>query len=202
MDGRRCCTAVTPDSIRPTRIGRRLQRHESCSKLVRIRTPGFLWHGLVPPFTALTGAFGGGEADQAPHPDANELARLLLEAGADPNDGQSLYNNGLAGTAHDDMSHLQLLVEFGLGTPTRGPWYQRFGARLTPPADLLDDELEVAAHRGLPNRMRFLAELGLELDRPVGRSSMTPWQLADAGGHAAVIDVLTEAGVRRAGPGA
>ena len=157
---------------------------------------GFLWHGLVPPFTALTGAFGRGEADQAPHHDAIELARLLLAAGADPNDGQALYNNGLAGTAHDDVSHLQLLVEFGLGTPTDGPWYRRFGSQLTPPAALLDDELEVAAHRGLPNRMRFLAELGLDLNRPVGRSRQTPWQLANASGHTAVIDVLIQADVQ------
>ena len=157
---------------------------------------GFLWHGLVPPFTALTGAFGRGESDQAPHHDAIELARLLLEAGADPNDGQALYNNGLAGAARDDADHLQLLVEFGLGTPTDGPWYRRFGTRLTPPADLLGDELEVAALRGLPNRMQFLADLGLDLSRPVGRSRNTPWQLASAGGHTAVIDVLTRAGVQ------
>ena len=162
---------------------------------------GFLWHGLVPPFTALTGAFGGGEADQAPHHDAIELARLLLEVGADPNDGQALYNNGLAGTAHDDVSHLQLLVEFGLGTPSTGPWYRRFGSQLTPPEALLDDELEVAAHRGLPNRMRFLAELGLDLNRPVGRSRRTPWQLAKLGGHTAVLDVLTRAGVHGSRPG-
>ena len=157
---------------------------------------GFLWHGLVPPFTALTGAFGRGEGEQARHREAVELARLLLEAGADPNDGQALYNNGLAGTAHDDPTHLQLLVDFGLGSAKDGPWYRRFGSQLTAPTELLDDELEVAAHRGLPNRMRFLAELGLDLDRPVGRSRRTPWELAIAGGHTDVIDVLTQAGAR------
>lgn len=162
---------------------------------------GFLWHGLVPPFTALTGAFGRGEADQAPHHTAIELARLLLEAGADPNDGQALYNNGLAGTALDDAFHLQLLVEFGLGTPTDGPGCIRFGTRLTAPDQLLDDELEVGAHRGLPNRMRFLAELGVDLNLPVGRSRQNPWQLANAAGHTAVIDVPTQAGVQGRRPG-
>ena len=55
---------------------------------------GFLWKGSAPPFTCLTGAFGGGEdrANQPPHQHALTLARLLLEAGADPNDGQTLYN--------------------------------------------------------------------------------------------------------------
>lgn len=156
---------------------------------------GFLWRGCVPPFTALTGAFGRGEADQPPHPAATDLARALLEVGADPNDGQTLYNNGLAGTAHDDPTHIELLVEFGLGTTTNGPWYQRFGNRLTEPVELLYDELEVAAHRGLPKRMRHLVTLGLDLDRPVGRSKRTPWHLATDDGHRDVLAVLAEAGV-------
>ncbi len=154
---------------------------------------GFLWRGLVPPFTALTGAFGHGEADQSPHPDAFALARALLAAGADPNDGQTLYNNGLAGSGHDDSTHLQLLVEFGLGADAAGPWYQRFGPKLTAPAELLFDELETAAHRGLPNRMRYLVSLGLDLDRPVGRSRQTPRQLAERKGHLEVLAVLDDA---------
>lgn len=156
---------------------------------------GFLWRGLVPPFTALTGAIGGGERDQSPHDDAAAFARLLLEKGADPNDGQALYNNGLAGTAHDDPSHLELLVEFGLGRDLAGPWYERFGDRLTAPAELLYDELEVAAHRGLPKRMKFLVGLGLDLTRGVGRSGKTAVHLASRKGHQDVLAVLAEAGV-------
>ena len=155
---------------------------------------GFLWRGLVPPFTALTGAFGWGECDQPAHRDRLELARILLEAGADPNDGQALYNNGLAGSARDDHSHLELLVDFGLGTDQGGPWYERFGSRLTSPDNLLYDELEVAAHRGLPGRMRFLVGLGLDLQRGVGRSNLTPMALATAKGHEEIIGILAAAG--------
>lgn len=156
---------------------------------------GFLWRGLVPPFTALTGAFGGGERDQPPHPAGLALARLLLEAGADPNDGQALYNNGLAGTARDDATHLELLIEYGLGSDQNGPWYQRLGQRLTAPIELLYDELEVAAHRGLVKRMQFLVGLGLDLERGVGRSGQTPAHLARQKGHADVLEVLAAAGV-------
>ncbi len=156
---------------------------------------GFLWRGLVPPFTALTGALGGGELDQPRHRDGLALARLLLEAGADPNDGQALYNNGLAGSPIDDVDHLELLTEFGLGAAADGPWYRRFGSRLTPPAELLTDELEIAATRGLPRRMRFLLDHGLDADRPVGRSGQRPADLASHGGHTEVLAVLAEVGI-------
>ena len=65
---------------------------------------GYLWHGLIPPFTALTGALGSGEGDQPEHPHAFALASLLLDAGADANDGQALYNR-----------------QFGSGRPPPGP---------------------------------------------------------------------------------
>lgn len=156
---------------------------------------GFLWRGLVPPFTALTGAFGGGERDQPPHPAADALARLLLEHGADPNDGQALYNNGLAGSPRDDTAHLELLLEFGLGTDRGGPWYEHLGTQLTPPQELLYDELEVAAHRGLVRRMEFLTGLGLDLTRPVGRSQLPPATIAAQRGHDGVLAVLAEVGI-------
>jgi ankyrin repeat protein len=46
-------------------------------------------------FTALTGVIGEGEAGQSPHPLAEDLARLLASRGADPLDGQALYNTSL-----------------------------------------------------------------------------------------------------------
>ena len=58
---------------------------------------GYLWEGLVPPFTALTGALGGGGTIPK-HPEELALARVLLQAGADANDGQALYNRAGART--------------------------------------------------------------------------------------------------------
>ena len=156
---------------------------------------GFLWRGLVPPFTALTGALGAAARRPEWHPDRLVMARRLLEAGADPNDGQGLYNNGIGGANHDDPSHLRLLVEFGLGTDRGGPWYRRLGEQLLPPAELLEHELEAAAHRGRPNCLRYLLGLGLDPTRPIGRFGNTPARLAATAGHDEVLAVLADAGV-------
>lgn len=159
---------------------------------------GFLWRGLVPPFTALTGAIGNGESGPPVRSDRFDIARLLLEAGADPNDGQALYNNGIGGTNHDDPRHLELLLEYGLGTPQDGPWYRRLGSQLRDPAEFLSDELEAAALRDRPNHLRLLAGLGVDLDRPVGRSRKTPARLAAENGNHEILAVLAEAGINTA----
>ena len=91
---------------------------------------GFLWEGGYV-LTALTGVLGLGEDDvfrgegplwQPPHQHWVEFARLLLEAGADPNDNQGLYNR--MQQPNDD--HWKLLFEYGLGKDQGGPWFKRF----------------------------------------------------------------------------
>ncbi|MBR3193692.1 hypothetical protein [Bosea sp. (in: a-proteobacteria)] len=57
-------------------------------------------------FTPLTGVIGGGESNQPPHPQAQALARLLIARGADPVNGQALYNSSLGA---DDVTWLDLL---------------------------------------------------------------------------------------------
>ena len=83
----------------------------------------------------LTGVFGEGELGpvrQPRHPHSLALGRLLLEAGADPNDGQALYNRMF----EPGNDHLELLFEFGLGTGDGGPWRRRLGAALDTPAEM------------------------------------------------------------------
>ncbi len=155
---------------------------------------GFLWQDLVPPFTALTGTFGNGEGHQSRHPQRMQIARLLLESGADPNDGQTLYNNGIGGENHDDPSHLELLLEFGLGSQQNGPWYERLGSQLRDPKELLYDELEAAIHRDRPRHLALLIQQGLDLNRAIGRSRMTPAQLAAKAGNKEIFQILADAG--------
>ena len=160
---------------------------------------GYLWGGDYP-FTALTGALGGGEDknNQPPHRLALPLARLLLEAGADPNDSQALYNRQFDG----DDSHLRLLIEFGLGTDRRGPWHTRLGSAHGAPAQLLEDQLLVAAAENRPEWARLALAAGADPDgrgtRHPLHQGLTPWALAVRRGNRGVADILLAAGATAA----
>jgi ankyrin repeat protein len=70
------------------------------------------------PYTAITGAIGVGEAGPVaapPHPQARALVELLLDAGADPNDEQALYNMHFL----RDEGWLELLLTRGLREQAR-----------------------------------------------------------------------------------
>ncbi|WP_328331110.1 ankyrin repeat domain-containing protein [Kribbella sp. NBC_00382] len=125
---------------------------------------GYLWQGLPSPFTALTGAFGRGEGDQPPHQNRLELARLLLEAGADANDSQTMYNCGPGCPPPWDDDHLELLLEFGLGKGDGGPWHARMTTAHPTPRQLLEDELVFAASRGLLHRVELMLAQGIDPD--------------------------------------
>ena len=117
---------------------------------------GYLWHGSPPPFTALTGAFGegeGGPASQPAHPQGEVLARALLAAGADPNDGQTLYNRMF----QPDDSHLVLLLEHGLDD-----------------AEELALQLGWAVMHGMEARVTLLLAHGVDPDTEVGAA--TAWR--------------------------
>jgi hypothetical protein len=156
---------------------------------------GYLWEGLCPPFTALTGALGGGEDMRSNRSHGLALARLLLERGADPNDGQGLYNQ--AGDPSGEW--LELLLEFGLGAGEgRGPWYRRFGDRLESPRQLLEKLMTAAAGLGFTSRVQRLLDLGVDPDgtgtqHPV-YEGRTPIQEAAYNGNPMVVEMLRSAG--------
>jgi hypothetical protein len=125
---------------------------------------GYLWQGMPSPFTALTGAFGRGEGDQPPHQNRLELARLLLEAGADANDSQAMYNCGPGCPPPYDDDHLELLLEFGLGKGDGGPWHERMTTEHPTPLQLLGDELVFASSAGLTRRVELVLAQGIDPD--------------------------------------
>jgi ankyrin repeat protein len=163
---------------------------------------GYLWHGLIPAFTALTGALGSGEGDQPQHPHGMALARTLLAAGADPNDGQGLYNRQFG----SDDSHLALLLDHGLGRGDGGPWQTRLGGRADPPAELIRGQLQWAVTHDMRDRVRLLAEHGADIRTPFGPpeerivqcvnacDGRTPAEAAAVCGCWTVLDWLVEHG--------
>ncbi|MEP6648906.1 MAG: hypothetical protein ABJA74_03215 [Lapillicoccus sp.] len=123
---------------------------------------GYLWQGLTPPFTALTGCFGEGEQGpgrQPRHPQWEPLARLLLDRGADPNDGQTLYNRMFG----RDDSHLELLFEHGLGTGDGGVWRQRLGDATESPEEMMVRQFDWARGHGFDRRLALFARHGFGL---------------------------------------
>jgi len=156
---------------------------------------GFLWDGHYV-FTGLTGAFGegeGGPLHQPEHQYCYQLARLLLEAGADPNDSQTLYNRMFTGGTR----HLELLFEFGLGKGGDGVWFKRLGDRLGTPAEMLQQQMGWAAKYNQLKRMKLLIDHGVNVNMADSRLKRTPYELAVLNGHKEIAELLLQHGATR-----
>jgi ankyrin repeat protein len=165
---------------------------------------GYLWHGLPSPFTALTGSLGSGEGDQPAHPHGFALASLLLDAGADANDSQALYNRQFAA----DDRHLVLLLQHGLGRGDGGPWRARLGHTTDSPSELVRRQLWWAIVHGMRDRLRLLVGHGADFHSPFaapgGRPSWartsdgrTPAEVAALSGCPELVEWLVQRGATR-----
>jgi hypothetical protein len=163
---------------------------------------GYLWHGLYPPYTAVTGALGSHEDDEHPHGFA--LAEFLLTAGADANDSQALYNRQFG----DDDRHLELLFGHGLGRGSGGPWADRFAHNADPPEEMVRGQLWWAIVHDMRDRARLLVGHGADFrtphaspgGRPMGlRTSdgLTPAEVALLSGYPELADWLVAQGAAR-----
>jgi ankyrin repeat protein len=135
-----------------------------------------------------------------------ELTRVLLEAGASPDDGESVYHSVEA----TDPTCLRLLLEAGAHVPgTNAVGHALDYDRIEPVEMLLEaggdpNEGALVAHavrrgRG-PEFLRLLAEHGADLDRPGGETwrgdvpLRTPYAQAALRNRKDSMDVLAELG--------
>lgn len=107
-------------------------------------------------FTALTGAMGEGEqgVNQPAHPFADEMASILLGAGANPNDAQGLYNTMFTNSGD---KWLALLISHGLNTSHRLTWGADAG---DPNQTTLDYQLASAVNSNRQQRVDMLLSAG------------------------------------------
>jgi ankyrin repeat protein len=168
---------------------------------------GHLFGGLPYVFTAVTGVLGHGELGperQPRHPQWRPLLTRLLAAGADPNDGQALYNTMF----RPENEHLEVLFAYGLGRPHPGPWRARVGEVVPGPAELLRILLRWAVEHDQRDRVRLLAEHGVDIVTPF-RGDGPPWaagdgrtavELARRSGHVEIADYLIARGAPEPAP--
>ena len=148
--------------------------------LVDRKLGGWRWSGL-------TGAMGEGEEgllQQPPHARARELVEILLDAGADPNDAQGLYNTMFT----PDDQWLELLLSRGLKAA------DVVDPDGDPPLRTLDYQLSQAVKMGLPDRVALLLDHGADVaaaDIYNGRSNYVNALLR---GHPEIAAMLVERG--------
>jgi ankyrin repeat protein len=134
------------------------------------------------------------------------LTRLLLEAGASPDDGESLYHS----TEADSPECLRLLLEHGASTRrTNALAHALDDERIEHVRLLLDADADAnagalvahAVRRGRGSAfVRLLAEHGADLDRPGGETwrgkvpLRTPYQHAVLRGRTELAETLAELG--------
>lgn len=139
-------------------------------------------------FSALTGAMGEGERGPVscpPHPYSDDLVTLLLEAGADPNEAQGLYNTQFTDSID---KWLPLLVRYGLNAGHRA-----FG---DDSESTFDYFVTQAVAGGQFERVRLLVELGADPNAVSRYNGHSCHSLALLIGHAAMAEWLVTHGAR------
>jgi len=112
----------------------------------------------------------------------------LLEAGANPNDSQGLYNT-LFGDNH--MGWLRLLVDHGLSHSHKLNWSEELNAQST-----FDFLLSYAVRRGLMDRVVFLLNQGADPNAVNVYNQRTAYANALVTGRKDIADYLCQQGAR------
>jgi len=160
----------------------------------------FMWGGQYK-FTALTGAFGHGEAGpirQPEHPEFEALCRLLLEHGAHANDSQAAYNRCFTA----DNTCLELLIEFGLNGKQKNNWLVGENEnKQSNPSEVMHFHLIHAIRNGFVERAKLLIDAGVDVNKPddsyeTRLKGKTPYEVAQLLGEQKIAEYLLEAGAQ------
>ncbi|MFK7889926.1 MAG: ankyrin repeat domain-containing protein [Granulosicoccus sp.] len=141
-------------------------------------------------FTALTGAMGEGEqgVNQPPHQYADAMAALLLEAGANPNDGQGLYNTMFTDSGDKWLS---VLLSRGLNANAPLNWQD---SDHDVPVTTLDYQLASAVDSNRQARVQMLLDAGANPNTCNTYNNRAIHTNALLAGHATVALLLEEKG--------
>ncbi|GES45017.1 hypothetical protein RsS62_42690 [Rhizobium dioscoreae] len=143
-------------------------------------------------FTVLTGVFGQGEAGkdrQPPHPECEAFARLLLDAGAEANDSQALYNRMF----ERDDTCLKLLIEYGLSARDKNNWFVREDGKFVENMQtVFDYQLAWALEHRMGERVRLLVENGADVHKPI--NGRTPYEWVRLSGDSKLAAYLIQKG--------
>jgi len=142
------------------------------------------------PFTLITGVIGEGEGREPRHPHAAELAKLLIERGADPFDTQSLYNTSLH---HDDTFWLEFLYSRSEAAGNAERWRSKAAWSGN---GMLDYLIGNAVSRNHVKRTRWLLEHGAQATARHSYSKRNLHTEAQLGGFTELAQLLVEFGAQ------
>ena len=121
--------------------------------------------------------------------------RSSIEAGADPNDAQTLYNRMFS----RDDEHLRFLFAHGMGEEMDRPWHRLLGEQsrgwVGSPGDMLAYQLQWSARWNYQERVRLLVENGAGVNQPRHRTGgRSPYEEATYHGNEAIAEYLADHG--------
>jgi uncharacterized protein len=150
--------------------------------------------GWSNPFKVLTGVIGEGEGDKPPHPQARQLALLLIERGADPYDSQALYNTSIR---REETTWLNLLWAASERRDRLVKWREKAWAiGGNAPLSALDYLLGNAVAYNHLKRAEWLLRHGAKADGVHAYSGRPLREEALIYGHAVMADLLVRHGAK------
>jgi ankyrin repeat protein len=140
-------------------------------------------------FSVLTGAMGEGEGglfNQPPHQYSRSLAKIFLDAGADPNDSQGLYN-----TMFTDSGDywLELLISYGLNRNSQVNWEVSDNKQ-----KVFDYLLANAVSKNKTERVKYLLDQGADADAVCSYSDRKVLTIAIVNQHKEIENLLIKSG--------